>query len=130
MAFPSFWFSFKISYTHIRSYTHTCVHTAIYKHKLIYARIHKHAQNTLAYTLYIMLSYNCAQTSDVISRCIYKCACTRYHTHTLTLLIHSYMRSCTRTNMYMLYIIVMETQFDLFHRFGFHSTLCPLVLSP
>ena len=37
----------------------------------------------------------------------------RYHTLTRTLLIQSHMRSCARTNMYVLYTIVMETQFDL-----------------
>ena len=57
-----------------------------------------------------MLSHNCART-PVVSAYIHAIACAT--TYTRTLLIHSYMRSNTRTNMHVLYIIVMETQFDL-----------------
>ena len=57
-----------------------------------------------------MLSHNCAR-KPVVSAYIHARAFAT--THTRILLIHSYMRSYTRTNMHVLYIIVMETQFDL-----------------
>ena len=57
-----------------------------------------------------MLSHNCAR-EPVVSAYIHARAFATSHTRIL--LIHSYMRSYTRTNMHVLYIIVMETQFDL-----------------
>ena len=57
-----------------------------------------------------MLPHNCAQT-PAVGAYIHAHACATRHTRTL--LIHSYMRSCTRTNMHVLHIIVMETQYDL-----------------
>ena len=57
-----------------------------------------------------MLSHNSAQT-PVVGAYIDARVCAT--THTRTLLIQSYMHSCTHTNMHVLCIIIMETQFDL-----------------
>ena len=77
---------------------------------------HAHTQNTHAYTIYIMLSHNCART-PVVSAYIQR-ACTRYHTHTHYLEAYTLVHAQLRTHKYACVI---------YNSYGNNST-CPLYL--